>query len=275
MKKAMTGIMLVIMAIGIVSLIPSFVNADDVSIKAGEWVRMNGFIQEWNMTNGTTAATYGWITANAAIVNNNGTTHEWAIVHAIWSDIMHGIHPLGSVNVTAPTVIGPNVSYTFDFFIAKLVNLTELDFNSTVTGHTLYLVGIWNVSEITETINFTWSETVKQTTITWNEQPVATNANGTLVADWGGPFVVGTFALTIDGVGTLAGHAWESAIWFHELNICDFGETGTVGITDLVKVGKHYGEVPGFANYDPTLDLDGNGRIDMGDLTTIAANIQG
>ncbi|MGD0495535.1 MAG: hypothetical protein ABSB28_05790 [Candidatus Bathyarchaeia archaeon] len=281
MKKAITGIMLAMMAMSVFSFVPNFANADVQS--QGTWVRMNGYITQWNMTNGNTTKTFGWIVANAAVVNKNGTVHEWAMAHATWSDIMRayplGDHPLGEVNVSE-TEMG-NFSYTFSFYTARLLNVTELGFNKTETGHDFYLAGYWNVSERTQTINITWGEHMRQITVTWTDTPVATNANGTLVADWGGVYGwIGKFALSIDGVGTLSGFARKGIEWTHELNICDLGDAqgnprGKVDINDLVKVAKHYGEAPGFGNYDSSLDLNGDGKIDIGDLTTIAANIQG
>jgi hypothetical protein len=294
MKKAITAIMLAIMTMSVVSFVPIFANADFNS--QGTWVRMMGNIMNWTKSDGNTTRTSGWIVANAAIVNWNGTVHEWARAHAFWSDLMRvypmGEHPLGEdeYNDTA----GGSFFSTFSFYTAKLLNFSELSFNKTETGHDFYLLGIWNVSEITETINITWSESGndtwteynRQITVTSTETPLATNANGTLVADWlvvadwmGTPWV-GTFALSIDGVGTLTGFAWRGFEWMHELNICDFGDAqgnprGTVDINDLVKVARHFGEVPGFGSYDPSLDVNGDGKIDIGDLTTVAANIHG
>jgi hypothetical protein len=286
MKKAITGIMLAIMAMSVFSFIPNLAGADFQS--QGTWERMNGYITQWNTTDGNSTATFGWITANAAIVNKNGTTNEWAMAQATWSDILRaypmGDHPLGDVNVS-DTVIG-NFSYTFSFYTARLLNFSDLSFNKTETGHDFYLAGIWNVSQVTETINITWiypttnvtwwGDHMKQITITWTNTPVAINANGTLVADWGSAHGwVGNFALSIDGVGTLSGFAWKTIEWTRELNICDFDGQGKVGISDLVKVAQHYGEAPGFAGYDPSLDVNGEGQIGIGDLTTVAANIQG
>jgi hypothetical protein len=304
MKKAITGIMLAVMAISIVSLVPNISGAD--SETQGVWVRMNGNITQWNKTDGTSTPTFGWIVANAAIINKNGTIHEWAMVHATWSDIMRaypmGEHPLGDVNITDAgdaedchnhTWTG-NFSMTFSFYTAKLLNLTELSFNKTETGHDFYLTGFWNVSEITEMINITWSTSwsdswsqyERQVTITTTETPIAINKTGELTADWGvvtfpepnvrpGPIGVGTFVLSIDGVGPLSGFAWKSFIWARELNPCDFDGQGAVGIKDLVKAAQHFGEAPGFGSYDPSLDVNGEGQIGIGDLTTIAANIQG
>ena len=304
MKKAITGIMLAIMAMSVFSFVPNLANADFE--RQGTWVRMNGVITDWNMTNGNSTRTFGWILANAAIVNENGTVHEWALAHATWSDVMRaypmGEHPLGDVNVTDRgeaedsynhTWTG-NFSMTFSYYTARLLNFSDLSFNKTETGHDFYLAGYWNVSQITETINVTWSTSWndswsqfdRQMTITTTETPIAINATGELVADWGivmtpmqgempGPRGVGTFELRIDGVGTLSGFAWKSFVWARELNPCDFDGQGKVDINDLVKVAKHYGEAPGFGNYDPSLDVNGEGQIGIGDLTTIAANIQG
>jgi hypothetical protein len=287
MKKAITGIMLAIMAMSVFAFVPNFANADMQS--QGTWVRMNGFITQWNTTDGNSTRTFGWIVANAAIVNSNGTTHEWARAHAIWSDIMRAYpvdeHPLGEVNVSDSDPTMGNFSFTFSFYTARLLNVSDLSFNKTEAGHDFYLTGIWNVTQRTETINITWSDPttnvtwedhMRQITVTWTDTPIAVNANGTLVADWGGAYGwVGKFVLSIDGVGTLSGFAWKSIEWTRELNICDLGERGKVDINDLVKVAKHYGEAPGFGNYDPNLDVNGDGQIGIGDLTTIAANIQG
>jgi hypothetical protein len=82
-------------------------------------------------------------------------------------------------------------------------------------------------------------------------------------------------------LGTLSGYASREFLWAKELNICDLvydangNPRGTVDIYDLVAVAQHYGEAPGFQNSDLTLDVRGDGIIDIGDLTTIAANIQG
>jgi hypothetical protein len=298
MKKAIAGIMLALMAMTMVAFVPNFVGADASQTQThGEWVRMMGNVVNWTMTNGTTTSTYGWVVANAAIVTVNNTVQEWATANALWSDIQRaypmGVQPLGDCNVSN-TVLG-NYSYTFSFYAARLTNesVTELSFNKTVTGHDFYLMGYWNVSQITETINITWSDSWNQPwskycgtiTVTCTETPVAINANGTLVADWGvvptpgtdwpGPIGVGTFELQITGVGTLSGFAMRSFIWARELNICDFNGQGKVDISDLVMVAQHYGQAPGFGGYDPSLDVVGEGQIGIGDLATVAANIQG
>ena len=293
MKKAITAVMLALTAMTIVAFAPNFTSADYLT--QGTWVRLNGFVTDWNMTNGNSTRTFGWIVANAAMINQNGTVKEWATANALWSDILRaypmGEYALGNINIT--DVLAGNFTYTFSFYTARLLNFTDLSFNKTETGHNFYLAGYWNVSQITETVNITWSTSTgdswtqynKDITVTWTETPVVTNATGTLVADWGivvtpgtdipGPIGVGTFELQIQGVGTLSGFAWKSFVWAKELNICDFNGQGKVDITDLVQVAQHYGQAPGFQGYDPSLDVNGEGQIGIGDLATVASNIQG
>ena len=297
MKKAIAGIMLALMAITVVAFVPNFAGADaaQTAKTQGEWVRMIGNISNWTMTNGTSTSTYGWVVANAAIINESGTVQEWATANALWSDILRAypmdVHPLGGFNVTA-NALG-NFSYTFSYYTANLLNYTDISFNKTETGHDFYLAGIWNASQTTETINITWSTSSGSSwsqyywgiNVTCTETPLAINQNGTLVADWGvvptpgtgmlGPIGVGTFLLNITKVGTLSGFASRSFIWAKALNPCDFNGQGKVDISDLVMVAQHYGEAPGFAGYDPSLDVCGEGQIGIGDLATVAANIQG
>jgi hypothetical protein len=271
---------------------------------------MNGMIMNWTLTNGTTVSTFGSIEANAAIINESGTIQEWATASGLWSDIQRaypvGEYPLGDCNITdtgdAVDTQGNkwtgNYTLTYSFYTLRLINFTDISFNKTETGHDFYLAGNWTVSQITETINVTlitsqgdsWSQYQRTVTVTCTATPLATNATGTLVADWGiviipfgsgtdmpgpGPIGVGTFDLNITGVGDLSGFAQRSFIWARELNPCDFDGQGFVDISDLVKVAEHYGEAPGFQDYDPSLDVCGEGQIGIGDLATVAANIRG
>jgi hypothetical protein len=50
---------------------------------------------------------------------------------------------------------------------------------------------------------------------------------------------------------------------------------GKVNINDLVKMAKRYKAVPGTRGYSLDFDFNGAGMIDIGDLTTLAANIEG
>jgi len=292
MKKAVTIMMLAIMALGAVSFVPSLTMAE-TSVQ-GTWGRMNGWINQWNTTDGNSTMAFGWVVANAAIFNINGTTHEWAKAYAMWSDLVRptpipDARPLGPENEINDTIAPGNFSRTFSFYTAMLLNFTDISFNKTESGHDFLIAGFWNVTQRTETINITlitsgndtWGGFDRNINVTWKDTPIAINASGILAADWGGTMGwLGKFTLSIDGVGILSGFASRGIEWTHPLNICDLGGAqgvprGTVDINDLAKVAKHFGEAPGFGSFDPNLDVNGNGKIDIGDLTTVAANIQG
>jgi hypothetical protein len=80
----------------------------------------------------------------------------------------------------------------------------------------------------------------------------------------------------------LSGSVGVIVIRHVEIKIADV--TGPLGepddkvdIYDLVRVSRRYRLVPGLnhakAEYDHNLDLNFNDEIDMGDITTVAANI--
>jgi hypothetical protein len=47
-----------------------------------------------------------------------------------------------------------------------------------------------------------------------------------------------------------------------------------LGIEELVHVAKAYGSMPAFGNYDFEMDFNFDYQIDVGDLSTIGANIK-
>lgn len=250
-------IMVAIMVAGFFSFLPNYAGAD--TTVAGKWFKMFGTIKTWNMTSGNAVPVFGWITTRAGIVDINGTTHEWATTHAIWSE---------EISRISPTAI-PTENFTFSFYIANLVNVTEMDIN--LTGNSFYLSGYWNVLNITTTINVTTSGHVPSISFTRTIQPVVTNATGDLVV----PGNSMSFMLDITGVGGLTGTCIRTISLAEIKMFCVVGDDSTVGLKDLVHVARSYGTTPGIFGYDINADVNGDGKIDIGDLTTIAANIQG
>ena len=52
----------------------------------------------------------------------------------------------------------------------------------------------------------------------------------------------------------------------------DLNRDGIVNISDLTILAKAYGATPGDANWDPRANLDGDMRIDLGDLIALASH---
>jgi len=254
MRKTTAVILLAVLMIG--SFMTSLVGAD--TSFEGTWVRMRGIITRWGED-----PVFGFVDAHAGMVNKNGTYHEWARVHAIWS------YDPPRLNCTKPPENGTVVCYA-----AKLVNLTDVALN--YLEYDFYVSGLWNVVKITTDVTVIKDEMgrIISVTITRTFEPILTEAPGELRV-----FLTPLphFELSIKGIPLLKGFVKAFDIKHVEIKICDLNDDGKVDLIDLVKVAKRYRAVPGvwFTEETHHMDFNFNNEIDIGDLTTLAANIEG
>jgi len=254
MRKAIAMILLAMLGIASFSFVTTLAGAGTQF--EGTWVRMGGIITQWG-----SKPVFGWIGAHAGMVNKSGTYHEWARAHAIWS----GDRP--RLNCTKP----PLENFTFTLYAAKLINTTEVAFN--YSGYHFYISGLWNVVKITTTITVFLNETTGQLIgidIHREFEPIVTEAQGELGVLLNPLY---RFELSIEGIDLLSGFVRFFDIRHVEIKICDINDDGKVDLWDLVKVAKRYRAVPGLWTYVHEFDLNFNNEIDIGDLTSIAANI--
>jgi len=238
MRKAAT-IMIAIMAASVLSFLPSFAGAD-ITVIEGKWVKMDGIIRSWNSTSGNVTPVFGWISTRAGMVNKNGTYHEWARAHAIWSD------DINRIEISLP----PIENFTFSFYAAKLVNSTTIDIN--LTDNSFFVSGLWDVLNITTTITVVKNETTTQIDFTRTVQPLVTNATGELVV----PPHSTNFRLDITGVGMLRGGVVRIVFFAKEIKMFSVtGDDSKVAIKDLVHVSRRYRTTPGLMNYDINSDV--------------------
>jgi len=246
--------MIAMMAMGSFALIPNLASAD--TVYQSLWIRVGGVITQW----GTTPA-FGWLGAYAALVNANGTYYGGAKVHAIWATETRRL------NYSAPPT--PE-NFTFSFYAAGLAETSMVRRNYTIgnTTYDLFISGLWNVINVTTTILV--NGTGALISFTRTIEPVVTNATGAFVVidNWT------HFALNITGIDLLSGLIIGGGYFFKEVKICDLNNDGKVDIVDLVKVAKSYRAVPGLWNYNHDADFNGDNQINMGDLTTVAANME-
>jgi len=252
MRRRIAVIILAMLAISSFSFLVNLAGADFQF--QGTWVRMRGIVTHWGST-----PVFGFIDAHAGMTNVNGTQREWARVHAIWS------YERRRLNFSEPPPQPEN--FTFTFYAAKLVESSEISLNH--SGYNFYISGLWNVVNITTTILV--DENGSLISFTRTIEPIATNATGELrVLDtWT------KFELSIEGIDLLSGFVVGVFIKHVEIKICDINDDGKVDIIDLVKVAKRYRTVPGLWGYVHDMDFNFDNVIDIGDLTTVAANIEG
>jgi len=254
MQKSIAVIMLAMLAVGSFSLIPSLASADTEIQRLS--VRMRGIITQWGSD-----PVFGWLDAHAVKVNLNGTYREWAGAHAMWS------YDRPRLNCSKP----PTENVTFSFWAARLVKSSMIRFN--YSGYDFYISGLWNVANITTSIYV--NEIGEIINVTRVIEPWLTNATGELRVLPHLPYLPPSFELYIEGMPLLSGFVVMWRIVYIEIKICDVNNDDKVDLIDLVRVAKVYRAVPGVPHYIIEMDFDFNFRIDIGDLTTLAANIEG
>ncbi len=250
MQKATSIVLLAMLAIGSIGFIPSLATADgEAQILS---VRMRGIVTQWGSTE-----VFGWITANAKITNINGTHREWARVHAIWST------EAPRLNHTGP----PTESFTFSLYAARLLDASMIKFDYSESD--FFISGQWTVEKITIAVNV--NESGELVNATRTIEPVVTNQTGELrvINNWH------LFQLDITGIDLLRGGVLGYSIVYREIKIFDLDDDEKVKLQDLVKVAKRYGSMPGVRNYDVDMDFNFDCKIDIADLTSLAANIEG
>jgi len=253
MRKTMAIILLAILGIGSFSFVTNLANAD-TQIE-GTWVRMRGIITNWGSN-----PVFGWIGAQAGMVDKNGTYHEWARVHATWS------YDKPRLNCSEPP---PLQNFTVTVYATRLVNLTDVSLDNPECD--FYVSGLWNVVRITINITVIIEENSCIITIERLPEEILHEANGELRV-----FLVPRFefVLRIEGIDPLFGVVRVFDFRHVEIKICDLNDDGEVDLLDLVRVAKRYRTVPGmWIERDHEMDFNSNAEIDIGDLTTVAANI--
>jgi hypothetical protein len=253
MRKIVSIVLLAILGVSTLGFLANTGNAAGVNIE-GTWVQMRGFITQWG-----SSSVYGWVGAVAGMVNKSGTYYEWARVHAVWSEDVFRL------NCTEP----PTGNFTFTCYGARLVNMTDVSLEGTL----FTVSGYWDVAKMTVSVTVIKNESGKVIKISWEHtiEKIVENAEGQLQASLAPP----EFVLSITGMDPLSGVVKFISIEYKEIKICDMSGDGKVNIVDLVKVAKRYRAVPGIWCYEHSMDVNFDNIIDIGDLTTIAANIEG
>ena len=219
------------------------------------WIRLNGIVETWGPqeVNGSL-----WI--NAKTVGFNEEVRQAAFATAIWSNT---------------TNVRQRGNFSYSFYVARLVdaNVSALNYEDV----DFYMNGTWNVFHVT--INQTLIKsgdlesgyTVDRQTKT-DIDPIATKAYGelTVTDNWT------KFVLSIDGVDELNGvvtRARMNQMIFNKFKVSEDG-TEKVSRVDLTVLSKIYGARPGWGSYDGNMDFNCNYKIDIADLTTVAANVK-
>jgi len=224
------------------------------------WVRVEGIITKWGEkdVNGSLSA----FTKTALL--NTDATRQLVSASAIWT-----------TNKSRPiSALRTKENFTYNFYSAKLITLNASLLN--YGNSNFFLNGTWNVYNVTSHVTVFTNSDDEITGIHRDQDIKVDKAYGELnVTDnWT------KFTLTITGIDPLTGSVRRSAtrqMQFNPFKVTDDlsdSANSAVTKTDLTAVVRCYGAMPGWGNFDNKMDFNNNYKIDITDLTTVAANMQ-
>jgi hypothetical protein len=222
------------------------------------FIRVDGAVTKW----GTTNVTGSMEAQSRTVVINSTNSKTGSSATAIWT-----------TNTTRPiSAYRSKENFTYTYYTANLVNASISSLN--VTGYSFFLNGTWNVFNITTTFTVNTDATGNVVSYNRNQNAVAlsTKAYGELKIASNAR----NFTLSINGVNPLTGPVHVQRITtksFNPFRINNDDSTNIVTKADVSTIVSSYGSSPGWGNYDQRMDYNFNGKIDVTDLATAAANV--
>ena len=257
MKRSICVLMAAVLTLAAFAFVPAITRAEDEMEVQQTWVQVAGQVERF----GSDVA-YGWLSAHAKMQTINATSAEWAHAHAFWTTSL--VTPMELDEHSRPGF----ENFTFSFYFARLVNASTVALN--YSGYDFYIGGLWDAYNVTFVYYPNEEGDFDGENFNFTMEPLAENATGELrvTGNWT------VFELSISGVDLVSGSVHHYFIGSVEIEMEDFNGDNKVGIQDLVHVAHAYGSKPGFKGFDFDMDFDNNFEIDVGDLATVAANIE-
>jgi hypothetical protein len=262
---ALVGILFIssVAAINLAAAIPSILEKASNRLTQATWIRMNGNIDQLVTTTDTTdtaATVRGQLQTQARVaVRQSGVTKQLTVATAMWTTEIQ----------TAAEKAKESGDFTYTYYIARLPDASVSDSDSKIESPTSYiLAGTWNIAKVVLTVTI---QTNEDGTVTKHREQDITpsQSKGTLtVSD-------NTFNLHIDEVGDLKGSIYRSISrsWFNPFKMTDDSTGSVVTRTDVKTIAEQYGTMPGWGNFDLKMDFNQNYRVDIADISTVAANL--
>ena len=245
------------LAVNSAAALPTTDNADRLTNKPVQksWVRINGVINNWG-----TADVNGLLQTRArTTLLESEDTRQLASATAVWTT--NTSHPINSVKAKE--------NFTYTFYAARLTNASVSTLS--IGDSDYFLNGTWNLYTVNSNITIITNEANEIISVHRESDTQVSKAYGKLsVTDnWT------KFALSIDGIEPLTGSVFRSMtrqMQFNPFKILDDSST-KVTRADLSEMVKCYHAMPGWGNYDAQMDFNGNFKIDIADLSTVASNM--
>ena len=229
------------------------------TLASKNYVRIDGTITEW----GTTPVLGVLQTQAKASITASDSTNQLASATAIWT-----------TNTSRPICFVRSAeNFTYVFYAVRLTNASVSTLSANADASTNYFLnGTWNVYTVVSNVTVITSADGQITNVQKNSDISIQKAYGELnvTNNWT------TFTLKITGINTLSGSVTLSVqrqVQFNPFKVTDDTTSNVVTRADVAAEAQSYGSMPGWGNYNPTLDVCGHFQIDICDLSTVAANV--
>jgi hypothetical protein len=222
-------------------------------VASAGWLKLNGVIDQWG-----DAPVSGVLQtqARASIMKNNNTNH-FAAATAIWTE--NDSRPIQSVK--------SKENFTYVYYVARLANVSVTDVNPDTAAYALS--GTWTVANITSHVTVITDQNGTITRVLRDQDSQLQRVSGELTV------TNNQFTLTLDGMDQLSGtiHRTLTRAWNNPFKMSDDATSSVVTTADIKAVGKCYGAMPGWGNFNAEMDFNNNYRVDIADIATVASNL--
>jgi hypothetical protein len=269
MNKKISVIFAVIALIAVISVSFAGVNASVMGqqnmqtnmsnpLTQRSYIRINGIITQW----GTTAVNGAIQTQAGTSMRTDLSTNQLATATALWT-----------TNISRPiSAVQSKQNFTNTFYEARLTNASVSTLSATSAATNYFLNGTWNVYTVVNTVTINTNTNGQITSIHRTSDTSVQKAYGELnvTSNWT------KFTLSITGIDPLTGSVFRSVtrqVQFNPFKVTDDTTTNVVTRADVAAVIHAYGAMPGWGNYDARMDFCGHYKIDIADLSTVAAKV--
>ena len=225
---------------------------------SASWIRINGAINQW----GTTDVRGQLQTQARTALLQSSDTRQLASATAIWT-----------TNTTrAIQAVRTKENFTYVFYTARLLNASVSTLSTGSSASNYFINGTWNVATVKSNVTIITNENGAITRVLRNQDITTQKAYGelTVTDNWS------KFTLNITGLDPLTGsmsHYMQRQMQFNAFKMTDDSTSNTVTRADINTVAQCYGAMPGWGSYDTRMDFNNNYRVDIADISTVAANM--
>jgi hypothetical protein len=255
------GLLLVtsLLTVELASAIPMPTRMSNRPVMAN-WIRLKGPVSEWGEESVTGLLQ---VTARSATLQSS-ETRDLTSASAIWTKDI--IRPIDAIKAKE--------SFTYTFYSARLLRDPTPIVTNSETTYTIE--GSWNVATVTSSVKITKNSDGEITNVQRTSDTAVERVLGKLVVTGMSTF---EFKLGDDNpilTGSVNRYVTRQ-MQFNPFKITDDISGNVVSNTvtreDIKAVTKCYGAMPGWGSYDTRMDFNNNYRVDIADISTVAANM--